>query len=1338
MGILSQSPLLSPPPPPANLLLMLLLTAVGKGERSREGGGEGGFFFERGEWRVAPSTLVKVVSARVRRLRLLRGRGTPAARHATRHAAALAAEAGRHALASHARHSTHATHVRHAALASHSGHASHAAHATHTAHHALHEGSDLRVAHVLHDRLGLSGHHVRVRHHRLDLRVVHVRHARHASLAALAAALAAEREAALASHACHGLLGLLALPTDLLLALLPQHVLLLLQLADAALLRDARHRHVVVADLLRLRLHGLQQLRLVRVEVHLVRLVQVVRGLDPLPDLAVRLPAHAQRLGLVGVERDGGGGVADGAVRLLPLQVALGAEGPDGGHVRVELEGVGEEPDGLLELALLHDSDGLAAQLHRLVGVGLLDHLLRRHGGVDGVRVVLFDALVVLARVGRELGVEDRLLLLHRLLLLLLLLVVVLLVLRLVLLVHLHLVRVLALPLLLLLALVRLRRRRQHDLRPLLVLLALLLVLLLRHVVQRRRRVRAERVLRHLQRLVQGNNGRRLQRQTEHEHEGVPVPVLHEHVQTHDRLDQVVPVLVQADGLVLATGVEDADGKHGAELGQNLLVLVLDALLDVLTELLHPRDLLLRPLHQNHRNRHNSTLPHEVRRVVLQHPQTVKRLLVRRPCSSNAERGGHAPPDVRRVRVREDGRHVDAETGLLEGHEADLHDARAAHVVARVLHSHRQQALDRLAVAGARVGGADHLHAAEPEPRVGRGEEVLDERVGVALPAVHERRKGDGHTADDLLVLRVLPVPQQLLHDVRLAAAEVQQADGHRGRLRGHGVVAEQNLLQEIVDARVLRRHGGKADAEARSVQQLLRLLIRLHALDEEVQHLLRACLLVVRGTGRTGGHKGSGVLPQVAPDRRVDQAEPVQRATLLVGVGAARTRGRGKAVLQHLHALGDVPLVDDARARRGGELGPVGRRADPLRVVLRELVLRSAAEHDGVGHDGGGLRDGVLLRVDRLLHLVHCLDGAVAVRVEELELQLGAGCARQDRRKAAVVLRHLGSLLAAFALCLEVVAHAVSHGQQEVLVAVLHKVEGKLEGNEVGVLGLRVEEHEQVPAHLLCVVQEDEALLHVEMVQRPQLLGRLLVQLHHAPQQAFAHVNVVDEAVREAEDARQHVGLQRLLHVLLRHVLQHVEALRRDAQPDVLRDEGVVVVVLHPRAHQRREQLVELRVLLVGLAVLLLQLAQLHVPVHTLPHDGVGELVALRHVEHLARTQRKDQGIVVLPQVVVHPAEEQCRLLPLGKVRGLVQLLDGTEGTGDLVPELVHTRKKRGDGARLQALVLLLQQGEQPLDARHGRHCPCRLATPFSTQASGFGRCVRTAPYGFNEVQIL
>jgi hypothetical protein len=170
--------------------------------------------------------------------------------------------------------------------------------------------------------------------------------------------------------------------------------------------------------------------------------------------------------------------------------------------------------------------------------------------------------------------------------------------------------------------------------------------------------------------------------------------------------------------------------------------------------------------------------------------------------------------------------------------------------------------------------------------------------------------------------------------------------------LARHGVVGlEHDRLEQLVDALVSGGHGAEADSCAhgqgqRRCEQLASARTQAGAmLDDLVVGLQRL---------EQVGHLGLAV-------GGVDQAQRVQRAALLERrARGARARAGGRQVrlramsrlawrqteagagrqtrLQDLGALLAVALMHHAKAGRGGELGPVGGLAQPVRRRMSQL----------------------------------------------------------------------------------------------------------------------------------------------------------------------------------------------------------------------------------------------------------------------------------------------------------------------------------------------------------------------------------------------------------------
>ena len=101
---------------------------------------------------------------------------------------------------------------------------------------------------------------------------------------------------------------------------------------------------------------------------------------------------------------------------------------------------------------------------------------------------------------------------------------------------------------------------------------------------------------------------------------------------------------------------------------------------------------------------------------------------------------------------------------------------------------------------------------------------------------------------------------------------------------------------------------------------------------------------------------------------------------------------------------------MDDAEARGGAELGPVGGGAKPLEVGAQELVARGARVHERVGHDGRGVRH-AHASVERVLHVLEQQQVRRLVEVEVVERDADGPRAAEDGHHLVVLLRELRAL---------------------------------------------------------------------------------------------------------------------------------------------------------------------------------------------------------------------------------------------------------------------------------------------------------------------------------------
>mmetsp|Transcript_39381 Transcript_39381/g.116765 ORF Transcript_39381/g.116765 Transcript_39381/m.116765 type:complete len:715 (+) Transcript_39381:71-2215(+) len=443
-------------------------------------------------------------------------------------------------------------------------------------------------------------------------------------------------------------------------------------------------------------------------------------------------------------------------------------------------------------------------------------------------------------------------------------------------------------------------------------------------------------VLRDLQLLRQADKRVRGEREGEHVDQREPVPHLREEHETDGRATAKDARLgVERGAGVAASRIHHAVGEDGAEASHDVFVLVADDLLQLVAELLHALRLARRGLHVEQAHGDDGALPHEVGGVGHQRLQEVVRLELRGAGAGDAERHGRRVAHMRVVALGEELHHAWQLVGHVAQHEAERHHGGAADVVRDIRDGDVQQAADRRVLGGAHIREGDAEAGAVAEDGVLVQEHLLDEPLGLLLPAEHDHGQRQRAGTDDLLVLRVVGVGQQLLDRLLRAGADHDQADGVGRRLARHRRVGVEGLLQLLVRVLVRRGHAHEADAEAGPVLQDLRGLGVVELLEQV----------------------GLGVRAVVV---RVDDSHGVQSTAF--GVGApTRSPRLGQVGAEDGLGLLDVALVNDAQRGRRAEFRPVGRLGKPLQVLPQEDVAGGAALHQAVGNHRAVVRDGVL-----------------------------------------------------------------------------------------------------------------------------------------------------------------------------------------------------------------------------------------------------------------------------------------------------------------------------------------------------------------------------------------
>mmetsp|Transcript_35043 Transcript_35043/g.80019 ORF Transcript_35043/g.80019 Transcript_35043/m.80019 type:complete len:650 (-) Transcript_35043:202-2151(-) len=443
---------------------------------------------------------------------------------------------------------------------------------------------------------------------------------------------------------------------------------------------------------------------------------------------------------------------------------------------------------------------------------------------------------------------------------------------------------------------------------------------------------------------VQPDGARRGQSEAQRVHEGVPVPVLEPKRESGGgRHLREAPPRSQRQRAVPPARVDQSRGEDRAHLCQRRLVLVGNEPRELVAERLGaPPVAPVGLLHVDHRRAQQRALPDVVGHVGQHRLQERDRLRVAR--AGHGDANGHAAriPDVGVEALQQQTDDLGDALGRLVKHERQPDDRRHPHVVVDVAHRRVEQDAHGLVRARAAVREGERVHGPIPDDRVAVPPHLLHGGVGVVLLAEVDERQAHGDAPDDLLVVRLAAVVPQLGHDLvelvpvgdpSRGGAGVARPGTHEdhphgvpGRLARDGRVGVEQLLELGHDPHVARPQVREARAHGGAVgDDLVR--VRVAQVAAEVGPGRQA--LLDRGAGAGAVDEAEGVEGPAlgVAARRGDGGE----VRVVAAVGRAARR---QVRLEERHGLGGVPRVDDAHARRGRELGPVGRLLHPVEVV--------------------------------------------------------------------------------------------------------------------------------------------------------------------------------------------------------------------------------------------------------------------------------------------------------------------------------------------------------------------------------------------------------------------
>mmetsp|Transcript_30269 Transcript_30269/g.63769 ORF Transcript_30269/g.63769 Transcript_30269/m.63769 type:complete len:459 (+) Transcript_30269:163-1539(+) len=303
-------------------------------------------------------------------------------------------------------------------------------------------------------------------------------------------------------------------------------------------------------------------------------------------------------------------------------------------------------------------------------------------------------------------------------------------------------------------------RRESHRLHPLLLLFLLLLQLL---GIGKSTRLGIAPNLKFFgifEILIQSNGARGRHGETEHVHEGIPVPVLEPENEArgtgHFGESVARP---ERQGAVPSADIDESGGQNGSHLGQRRLMLIADDGRQLLAE---GFDLAMIArialLHVNHGRAEQGSLPNVIGHVGEHGFQQCHALGVSRPGHGDAD--GHATgiSDVRVETLQEETYQLRHPLGSFVQHQRQSDDGGHANVVVDVADGGMEQDPNGFIGPRPTVGEGETVHGPVSNDGVSVPFHLLDGGVGVFLLTEVDEGETHGDTADDLFVLRLLGV----------------------------------------------------------------------------------------------------------------------------------------------------------------------------------------------------------------------------------------------------------------------------------------------------------------------------------------------------------------------------------------------------------------------------------------------------------------------------------------------------------------------------------------------------------------------------------------------------
>mmetsp|Transcript_131601 Transcript_131601/g.227966 ORF Transcript_131601/g.227966 Transcript_131601/m.227966 type:complete len:201 (+) Transcript_131601:1017-1619(+) len=198
-------------------------------------------------------------------------------------------------------------------------------------------------------------------------------------------------------------------------------------------------------------------------------------------------------------------------------------------------------------------------------------------------------------------------------------------------------------------------------------------------------------------------------------------------------------VLVECNGNIPATGIENSSGHNTSEFRHELLMLVLHPFIKRFAESLHFL-VFFALIYQNHGQADESDLPNVVNTIFGQTFQDLDCILEVGTSTRNPNCHRHPIAGMWVVRIGEQPHQVNAILGLLEGQESKECNRVTPHLIGHIGDCHVHQPLDRLGVCCSSIRHPNHEYPPTPEDGILVAAQDLNQGIRLIFPVVHDQR----------------------------------------------------------------------------------------------------------------------------------------------------------------------------------------------------------------------------------------------------------------------------------------------------------------------------------------------------------------------------------------------------------------------------------------------------------------------------------------------------------------------------------------------------------------------------------------------------------------------